>query len=84
MKKENYDYYYQYANGSPGHRYRSYPSTERHWFSILNLSGGFEKKISKWFSIQAEPYLKIPLTGVGYGNIELSSYGIYFSLKFGR
>jgi hypothetical protein len=82
MKKENYDYYYQYSNGSASSRYRTYPSSDRYWFSILNLSAGFEKKLSSRFSLQAEPYLKIPLKGVGYGNIQLNSYGVYFSLKF--
>lgn len=82
MKKESYDYFYQYTNGNPGHRYRSYPSSERHWLSVLNLSAGFEKNLSRRFSLQAEPYLKIPLAGVGYGNIQLNSYGMYFSLKY--
>jgi hypothetical protein len=84
MKKENYEYYYQYSNGSASSRYRTYPSSDRYWFSILNLSAGFEKKLSNRFSLQAEPYLKIPLKGVGYGNIQLNSYGVYFSLKFQR
>ena len=82
MKEENYHYYYQYTNGSPGYRYRSTPSTEQHWLSVLNLSAGFEKKLNRKFSVQAEPYLKIPLQGIGYGNIQLNSYGVYLSLKY--
>ena len=82
MKKEDYHYYYQYTNGSPGYRQRSISSKERHWLGILNLSAGFEKNINHKFSVQAEPYLKIPLKGVGYGNIQLNSYGVYFSLKY--
>jgi hypothetical protein len=82
MKKEDYHYHYQYTNGSQGYRYRSYPSGERYWLSILNISAGFEKKLNKRLSFQAEPYLKIPLTGVGYGNLKLNSYGVYFSLKY--
>ncbi len=82
MKKEDYHYHYQYSNGSPGYRYRSSSSSEHHWLSVLNISAGFEKKLSNRFSIQAEPYLKIPLSGVGYGNLQLNSYGMYFLLKF--
>ena len=82
MKNEEYHYHYQYTNGSPGYRYRTYAADEHHWFSILNISAGFEKKISKRFSLQGEPYLKIPLVGVGYGNLQLNSYGVYFSLRY--
>ena len=82
MKKENYHYYYSYTNGTPGYRARSYPSDEKHWLSVLNISAGFEKKLNSKFSMQAEPYLKIPLQGVGYGNIQLNSFGMYFSLKY--
>jgi hypothetical protein len=82
MKKEEYHYYYQYTNGSPGYRSRSNTSTERHWLGIVNLSAGFEKNINKKFSVQAEPYLKIPIQGIGYGNMQLNSYGMYFSLKY--
>ena len=82
MKKEEYHYHYQYPNGNPGYRYRSSSSDENHFMSVLNISAGFERKISNRFSVQAEPYLKIPLAGLGYGNLRLNSYGMYFHLKF--
>lgn len=82
MKKENYHYYYRYTNGNPGYRYRSYPSQKQYWISILNISAGFEKRLNKHFALQAEPYLKVPLKGVGFGNLQLNSYGMYFSLKY--
>ena len=81
MKKEDYHYYYQYTNGSPGYRHRSGNSTARHWASIVNISAGFEQKIGRRFSLQAEPYFKIPLTGVGFGNLKLNSYGVYLSTR---
>jgi hypothetical protein len=82
MKEENYDYYYQYPNGASAHRFRSYPSSKGHVFSILNISAGYEKNIGRNVSLQAEPYFKVPLTGVGYGSIRLNSYGVFFSLKY--
>ena len=82
MKEEEYHYHYQYANGNPGYRYRTYESDAHHWLSILNISAGFEKKINKRLSIQGEPYLKVPLAGVGYGNLKLNSYGVYFSVRY--
>ena len=50
--------------------------------STLNFSVGFEKKMSKHLSFQAEPYLKIPLKGVGRGLVNLYSNGVFFSTKY--
>jgi hypothetical protein len=55
---------------------------QNYWFAALNLAMGIEKPISTSFSIQAEPYLKLPLSGVGIGNVQLNSFGINFSLKY--
>jgi hypothetical protein len=41
-----------------------------------------ERSLGKHFSIQAEPYLKVPLKGLGIGNIRMDSYGILFTLKY--
>jgi len=50
--------------------------------SNLNFSAGYEKNIGRHFSIQAEPYLKLPVTKVGWGSINLGSYGLLFGLKY--
>jgi hypothetical protein len=80
MTKENYEYFYYY-NGVPVTKNISYNSTDTHILSILHLSAGFDKPISKNWSVQIEPYAKIPLGGVGFGNIQLSSFGINFSMQ---
>ncbi|MBN8676236.1 MAG: hypothetical protein J0L56_19045 [Chitinophagales bacterium] len=80
MKKEDYDYVYNYP-GQPTYTYRHSVNNEnKHLFSILTLSGGYQRKLSNTFSIAAEPYVKIPLTGVGLGNIKLSGTGVLFSV----
>jgi hypothetical protein len=83
MGSEDYDYRYYYANNpNPMSRYRTYDTNSKHWASILNFSIGYERQISKSFSIQAEPFFKQPLKGVGFGNVKLNSTGIYFSVKY--
>ncbi len=80
MKKEDYDYVYNYP-GQPTYTYRHSVNNEnKHLFSILTLSGGYQRKLSNTFSIAAEPYVKIPLSGVGFGNIKLSGTGVLFSV----
>ncbi len=82
MDKEYYNLYYS-RNGIP---YAPYPlpsdSNSNYLFSILNLSVGMERSLGKHFSIQAEPYLKVPLTGLGTGSMRMDSYGIFFTLKY--
>jgi hypothetical protein len=80
MKKEDYSYYFKPAYSATYVYYnRSFENENKHYFSVLNLSGGYSRKISSGFSVQAEPYMKIALSGVGYGKVKLNSAGILFS-----
>ncbi|MBS1667274.1 MAG: outer membrane beta-barrel protein [Bacteroidetes bacterium] len=82
MQNQSYIYYYHNPIGYQGWRQNSYNTPENFWFSMLNLSAGFESAIAKNFSIQVEPYIKVPLKGVGIGNVSLSSYGINLGVKY--
>ena len=81
MTKENYSYLYYY-NNQPVTRSSSYNSSDTHVLSIWDLSVGFNKPFSKSWGMQVEPYARIPLGGVGLGNIRLSSFGINFSVQY--
>ncbi len=80
MTSERYNYFF-YNQGMPVTRNASYLSSETHIFSVLHLSGGFENRVTKNLSLLIEPYAKIPMGGVGLGNIQLSSFGINFGLQ---
>lgn len=86
MTKEDYNIDYTYGTGSTGGPIRSWyydmDSTSTYLFSILNLSAGWEKQLNKRFSLQIEPYFKLPLKGLGYGKLDLNSYGIYLAAKY--
>lgn len=80
MKKEKYVYMYQYPGGPLYPYYEHEVKDEnKHYFSVVTLSGGYQRKISKRISLAAEPYVKLPLSGVGYGKIKLNSAGILVS-----
>ncbi len=82
MLKETYEYYYDtptIPTGLP--TYLTWKRDNDYYFSTLNISFGFEKRIGKGLSIQAEPYLKTPLTEVGRGKVNLYSSGLLFSIK---
>lgn len=79
MKKETYQYVYDYP-GQPTYTYtKSYSNENKHFFSILTLSAGYQRKLTNFLSVAAEPYLKLPLTGVGHGKVKLSGGGVQFS-----
>jgi hypothetical protein len=74
-------YTYNYAWGPPKVREWMGSSSSFYW-STLNLSAGIERKMNKHFTLQVEPFLKTPLTGVGRGMVNLYSSGLLFSTKY--
>lgn len=75
MLRENYTF--NYAGGSSGG-----PATydirnkNQHILGILNLNVTYQREISSKFGVAVQPYYKIPLTGIGYGQVNLKSAGV--------
>jgi Outer membrane protein beta-barrel domain len=81
MKKEDYDYSFNssyYGNNEVSHSYTG----NENLFSIATVSIGIERKISKAFSLQAEPSINIPIAGVGEGTVKLYSTDIQLGIKY--
>ena len=76
MKKESYDYYYKNPAGQTYYHNKTIDNQNKHLFSELAVSIGYQYTPLRWLSLMAEPYLKMPLSGVGYGKIRLNSTGI--------
>jgi hypothetical protein len=78
---ENCNYYYNWFGRevSKGFQYSNQPD---YLFSAINLSVGVETGISNSLSLLIAPYMKIPSRNIGFGQVELSSVGINFALKF--
>jgi hypothetical protein len=55
----------------------------QHLFGIANVSVSFDRQISPAVSIGVQPFAKLPLTGIGYGDASLKSAGVSFSLNIG-
>ena len=82
MQRERYSYAYV-ENNLPQLWKKEAVNENRHLFSIVNLSVGYERSITPHWGLQAEPYLKIPLGGVGVGKVRLTSGGVFFGIKYG-
>ena len=80
MKEERYVYHYK-PNSSP--TYVTYTkrinNQNKHYFSVLDFSGGYTRHLNKNFSLRAEPYAKFALGGVGYGKVKLNGGGVLVS-----
>jgi len=82
MKKETYDYYYTNAWGQTQIYTKTYKNENTHIFSVINLSGGYQYHFTDRISFLAEPYFRIPVSGVGHGKVKLNSAGILFTAGF--
>jgi len=47
---------------------------------VLTISGGLQRNFGKTLSVIAEPYVKIPVTGIGFGKVKLNSGGIMLTV----
>ena len=82
MKKEYYNYNAVDSVGThPWSGEAIYKNSSNNIFSIVQISGGYEYSIGKDTKIRIEPYLKIPLQGVGVSNLSISSAGLYFGIS---
>ena len=80
MKKEYYDINAIYNGGNVSYPY-SYDNSTKNILSIFQLSAGYEYNISQQTKMQIEPYIKIPLQGIGIGEMPISSVGLYLGIS---
>jgi hypothetical protein len=83
MQRENYRYDYLEGGAYKTWDMPGLVNANRHLFSILNLSMGYEYSLGTHWRLQGEPYVKVPLGGVGAGKVKLLSAGVYVGVKYG-
>ncbi len=77
-KEENH--YNVTMNGTPEKMEGIYTKNNSKFPAILSISAGLEEKISGILKIRIEPYLKLPLQGIGVGELPVTSAGIQIGL----
>ncbi|MFS8615308.1 MAG: hypothetical protein FWJ85_00685 [Solitalea sp.] len=77
-------YAYQYPDREAA--IREYSNENRHFMGVGNLGLALERKINAKTSISLEPFVKVPLTGIGHGSVRLISAGagIRFNLDLSK
>ncbi len=81
MKRETYIYHSKSPSGTYWDKTYTVSGENKHYLSSLRISAGYQKTINKTVSLSAEPYLNLPLSGVGYGKVKLTSAGFLFSVN---
>ncbi|QIH35637.1 outer membrane beta-barrel protein [Sphingobacterium sp. DR205] len=83
MLKEKYTFDYE-GGGSYGGDKKSavyeVNGENQHIFGVADFSISIEKKINDKINVGVKPFVKLPLTGIGYGNVDLESKGVAFTL----
>lgn len=80
MLNEKYDYYY--ANGTK--RSHEFKNQNQHYFSVLNLGVSWERQTAGRLRLALQPYVKVPLSGVGQGKVKLYSAGLALQVTMGK
>ena len=80
MLREDYDYTYTQNPVGWGATDRA-RNENQHYLGILNLSFGYETSIGKNLGFGIEPFVKLPLTGIGQGGVEFLSFGTVLAIK---
>jgi len=75
MSKEWYAYQVWTSSG-PANKPFTYTNPYHYLFSIVNMSIGYEQKLGKIGDLRIEPYLRIPLSGIGTGSLSILSAGL--------
>lgn len=79
MSRENYTYQYE-ANWAVEDSSWNIHRPSQYWVSIVNLSAGFEQRLGRIGNLRLEPYIRIPLSGIGTGNLPIMSVGLNVGL----
>ncbi len=75
MSKEYYNYYIK-EDGTISEYDYTYHNSSTNLFGVINVGAGYQKQLGKNFSLRIEPYLKIPISKIGTGNLPISSAGV--------
>jgi len=83
MLKEKYEFITGAAGAGQQVSTLEVQNQNKHLFGIANVSISFDHQINNAFSVGVQPFAKLPLTGIGNGNVDLKSVGVSFSLNIG-
>lgn len=81
MVNEDYRFSYAYEQPELPQRWKENTGT-KHFMSNANIAIGYEYELTNSLSLRAEPFLRVPIREIGWGNVDLYSVGSLFSINY--
>ena len=78
--KNEYNKYRALISGTQQDITGNYNNTSKYFAAAVHLSAGYQRKIGKSVNLRIEPYLQIPLRGLGVGSLPILSTGIHMGI----
>jgi hypothetical protein len=75
-------YTYSYASNLSGVSGYEVKNQNRHLFGVMNINATYQRRINSKFGLNVQPYMKLPLTDIGYGRVNLKSTGVAFGASW--
>ena len=67
-------------NGTEGMMYSTYKNRHGYIAGSFDIGIGYEKDIGARTALRIEPYLQLPLRGIGVGELRLRTVGVRIAL----
>jgi hypothetical protein len=81
MLREDYTFSYVEQDDETALSYHVV-NENKHWLSVLNLQATIEQRLNSRLSIGVQPYMKIPLSNIGFAGVKLQSLGMAVILSY--
>lgn len=81
MLREDYRFTYDEQDSHTAAAYHVV-NENQHWLSVLNFQATFEQRLNSRLSIGLQPYMKIPLSNIGFAGVKLQSLGMAVVLNW--
>lgn len=81
MMHESYNYDYGDA-AYPGPSSYAVKGKGKYIFSIMNLQASYERKVNSNIGLSLTPYLKLPLSDIGYSQVKVQTFGVAIGVNW--
>jgi hypothetical protein len=82
MMHESYTYDYGNTGTLYGPSYYAVKGKGKYLFSIMNLQATYERKVNSKVGLTLQPYLKVPLSDIGYSQVRVQTFGVAVGLNW--
>ena len=72
--------YFTSLNGAEEKLYGFYQTDRRYFVAAIDLGVGYEQSLGRKNNIRFEPYIQIPIKGIGIGNLPITGTGLHIGI----